>query len=88
MTPYSNFLPQSYWYSWLSPGRLFFSFILVWSLFWKGWALWQAVKNEDRAWFVILLVINTAGLLEIGYLFLFSSEAQTNRVRVKQFFSR
>lgn len=88
MIPYSNFLPRSYWYSWLSPGGLFVFVLLVWSFFWKAWALWQAVKKEDRIWFVVLLIVNTAGLFEIGYLFLFSSEAHANRAKVKQFFSR
>lgn len=87
-TPFSNFLPAHYWYSWLGPGGLIFPLIIIWSLFWKGWALWQTAKSEDRAWFVILLVVNTAGILEIAYLFLISSNSYSNRERVKQLFSK
>ena len=34
----------------------------------KGYALWYAAKRDERWWFVIMLVINTAGLLELAYL--------------------
>lgn len=44
--------------------------LIAWSLFWKGLALWHAAKQNHSAWFIAFLVINTVGLLEIGYLFL------------------
>jgi hypothetical protein len=44
--------------------------ILLWSLAWKGWALWLAARRGETAWFVALLVLNTAGLLEIFYILL------------------
>lgn len=43
--------------------------ILVWTLFWKGCALWIAVKNNKGWWFLAILVLNTAGILEIIYIF-------------------
>ena len=43
--------------------------LIVWTLFWKGCALWFAVKNDKKWWFVILLILNTAGILEIIYIF-------------------
>jgi len=46
-----------------------FALLLIWSLVWKGLALWEAAKREDKAWFVILYVVNTLGILEIIYLF-------------------
>ncbi len=42
--------------------------ILVWSLIWKGLALWHAARRGEKIWYVALLLINTAGLLEIVYL--------------------
>jgi len=42
---------------------------VVWTLFWKGLALWHAGRRGDAWWFVILLVVNTLGILEIIYLF-------------------
>jgi hypothetical protein len=44
-------------------------FLIVWSLFWKGLALWHAGRRGSAWWFVIMLVINTVGILEIIYLF-------------------
>jgi hypothetical protein len=46
--------------------------LIVWSLIWKGIALWKAARNNQRNWFVALLVINTVGILEIIYIFYFS----------------
>jgi hypothetical protein len=43
--------------------------LIIWSLFWKGIALWKAVKSNQKGWFVTLLLINTAGILEIIYIF-------------------
>jgi hypothetical protein len=45
---------------------------VLWSIFWKGWALWIAARNGSKTWFIALLVINTVGILEILYIFIFS----------------
>ncbi len=42
---------------------------VLWSLFWKGWALWKAGQKKHLTWFIILLVVNTIGILEILYIF-------------------
>jgi len=42
---------------------------LVWSIFWKGLALWKSASKKQLIWFIILLTINTSGLLEIIYIF-------------------
>jgi len=44
---------------------------IVWSLIWKGIALWKSAQNNQPAWFVVLLVINTVGILEITYIWFF-----------------
>lgn len=41
----------------------------IWSLSWKGVALWKAARRSDKPWFFAILVINTLGLLEILYIF-------------------
>ncbi|MDP2789213.1 MAG: DUF5652 family protein [bacterium] len=43
--------------------------LIVWSLFWKGLALWTAVKNDQKKWFLAILILNTAGILDIIYYF-------------------
>jgi len=49
--------------------------VLIWSLFWKGMALWKAAREGSKIWFVALLVINTLGILEILYLYVFSKKS-------------
>ena len=34
----------------------------------KGYALWYAAKRDEKWWFVVMLIINTAGILELVYL--------------------
>ena len=41
---------------------------IIWSVVWKGMALWHSARNSQRGWFIALLVINTVGILEIIYL--------------------
>ncbi|OHB20507.1 MAG: hypothetical protein A2854_04870 [Parcubacteria group bacterium RIFCSPHIGHO2_01_FULL_56_18] len=48
---------------------LLFILLLVWGLFWKGFALWYAAKRHEKWWFIAFLIINTAGILEIVYIF-------------------
>jgi hypothetical protein len=46
--------------------------ILLWTLPWKGIALWRAAKNNHKYWFLTILVLNTFAILEIIYIFFFS----------------
>ncbi len=46
--------------------------LAVWTLYWKYRALWHAAKHEHKVWFVVLLLVNTLGILEILYLYVFS----------------
>lgn len=46
--------------------------LMVWSLFWKGLALWHSSRRGDYWWFVAVLVLNSIGILEIIYLFYFA----------------
>jgi len=48
------------------------AFAAVWSLVWKGIALWKSARLRHPVWFIIILVVNTLGILEILYIFLFS----------------
>ncbi|MCL5004292.1 MAG: DUF5652 family protein [Patescibacteria group bacterium] len=48
----------------------YFPLLLVWSLFWKGLALWRAAGNREKVWFIFLFLINTLGILDIVYLIL------------------
>ncbi len=51
---------------------IFLGAVAVWSLFWKGWALWRSARLSQKKWFIAMLILNTVGILEILYLFIFS----------------
>ncbi len=53
--------------------------ITVWTVFWKSLALWNAALNNQRNWFIALIIINTVGILEIIYLFRFAAKKFTVR---------
>lgn len=53
---------------------IFLLIIVAWTMFWKGLALWRAVKCDQQYWFVAMLVLNTLGILEIVYLGWFAKE--------------
>mgnify|MGYP001596318238 CR=1 FL=1 len=52
--------------------------IVLWTLPWKGWALWRAARSNDRVWFVALLLLQTIGILEIVYLFFIRPSKDSN----------
>jgi len=61
----------------LSPlHQVLLTVLIIWSLIWKGFALWKSARNNQPAWFVCLLVINTAGILEILYIAFFQKKAK------------
>lgn len=59
----------------LSP--VFFIIIYFWSILWKGVALWRASAFKQKNWFIVLLVLNTIGILEVIYLFYFAKKKLT-----------
>lgn len=52
-------------------------FLVLWSSVWKGFALYRAGRVQQPVWFVVLMILNTAGILEILYLFVFSKKPNT-----------
>ena len=58
-----QFILENIWFIWL---------ITLWTIPWKGVALWKAVRNNQKRWFIALLVLNTLAMLEIIYIFFFS----------------
>ncbi len=64
MSP-DQFLAQNYWWIWLA---------IIWVLPWKGYALWNAAKNHQPVWFIVLLIANTMAILEILYIFVFAKD--------------
>ena len=50
-------------------GSILMIVLAIISIVLKGYALWTAVKRDEKGWFVALLLINTLGILEIIYLY-------------------
>ena len=64
--------------NWIVPlGILIFSLVIVWSVVWKGMALWKAARQGDKIWFVVFLVVNTLGILEILYIYVFPKKSES-----------
>ena len=41
----------------------------LWTIPWKGIALWKAFRLGQKNWFIVLLVVNTLAILDIIYIF-------------------
>lgn len=54
--------------------------LVLWTLPWKGAALWRAAKNNSMPWFIVLFIVNTIGILEILYLFVFSKRTKIKTI--------
>lgn len=68
---YGNFLEVPFALEWWS------AILFVWIFVWKGLALWKAARKGAKWWFLALLVINTVGILEILYIYVFSQKKPT-----------
>ena len=74
-----------YWTSYLSGmglsvGMLFLMLVvMVWDLVWKLLAMWKAAKRNSAVWFAALLLFNTAGILPILYIYVFSEMKKRNK---------
>jgi methionyl-tRNA synthetase len=56
--------------------------LVLWSIIWKGIALWKSARNESKVWFVIMLIVNTVGILEIIYIFAVANRKQVSAPQV------
>lgn len=57
--------------------------LFIWITAWKGMALWKAARNSHKKWFVVLLVLNTLGILEMIYIFVLSKRKQKDSEQFK-----
>lgn len=54
---------------------LFLLITVLWVLPWKIFSLWTASRNNHKIWFVILVIVNTFGILEIIYVFVVAKKS-------------
>lgn len=55
---------------------IFLLIVLAWTVAWRAIALWHAAQHRQRIWFLVILLlpVNTMGILEIVYLSWFQKE--------------
>ena len=60
----------------LEPPLLYYWIItlIIWSSCWKLVALWKAATNRQLAWFIVLAILNTAGMLPILYIYFYQQD--------------
>ena len=46
----------------------FWAFFIIWEISWKAIGLWNAVRNNHKAWFLFIFFFNTVGVLPIIYM--------------------
>ena len=61
-----------------TPGGVASIIILsIWGLIWKSLGFWKSARNNERLWFIGFVILQTLGILEILYLFVFSKDKLT-----------
>lgn len=55
--------------------------VSIWTIPWKGWALWKAARGGSKPWFIALLIVNTLAVLDILYIFVFSRRGKREEER-------
>ncbi len=65
-----------------APFNIFLLIALLWTIPWKGYALWLSARNTHKVWFIILLLVNTLGILEIIYIFAISRRTKKEPVAI------
>ncbi len=60
-----------------------FIILLLWELIWKGFALWHSAKNGQKYWFIVVLVVNSFGLVPLIYLVFFKNKKLIKKVKKK-----
>ncbi len=58
--------------------------IMIWSGIWKAIALWKSARNKQIAWFIVLCVFNTIGILEILYIAFWQKDKNSAKPAVKE----
>jgi len=66
----SNLAPQD---------MLWFIPLVVWTVCWKGIALWKCGRKNQLYWFIAILILNTLGVLEIIYLAFFQKKVKAKK---------
>lgn len=58
--------------------------LIIWSAVWKALGLYHAGKLRQPVWFVVLFMVNTLGILEIAYIFVFSKLVKPKEITINK----
>lgn len=53
--------------------------LVLWTIPWKALALWRSARHGQKWWFIVFMIINTVGLLEIFYLLILPKLRRKNQ---------
>ncbi len=48
--------------------------LATWSIIWTGIGLWYAARNQQKVWFIAMLIINSVGIFPIIYILFFRKD--------------
>ena len=43
--------------------------LILWEIYWTVKACWLAAKNDDKGWFIFMIIFNLLGIPEIIYIY-------------------
>ncbi len=52
--------------------ELFYGLLILavlWDIFWTGIGLWKSARNDQKYWFLAMLILSTVGILPIIYIY-------------------
>lgn len=64
-------------YKLIADNMWIFLLLALWEWIWKGIALWKAARNKQLAWYIAILLINSAGILSIVYIKFFQKNKRS-----------
>lgn len=53
--------------------------ILLWEVIWKAIAMWHAARKNQLVWFILIVIINSIGILSIIYLLINRKKSAENQ---------
>ena len=70
----------------ISYNTMLFLFVLVviWSAVWKLMAMWKSARKGSLGWFIVLGIVNTVGILEILYIYVFSEMKSRKKAKARK----
>ena len=65
---------------WTNAHPILVGLIMAWTLVWKGLALWKSAQRGQNYWFIVLLIVDTIGILDIIYIYFVAKDSKVEVV--------